>query len=68
MREPWRDRRKRLEDVLNVQRIPRVAVVPVTEDAAHLYEPWVGMGGEGIVLKDRASLDRRVNALQRGSN
>jgi hypothetical protein len=23
----------------------------VTEDAPHLYETWVGMGGEGIVLK-----------------
>ena len=48
MREPWRDRRKRLEDLLDGQRIPRVAVVPVTEDAAQLYETWVGMGGEGI--------------------
>jgi ATP-dependent DNA ligase len=55
MREPWRDRRKRLEDLLDGQRIARVAAVPVTEDAAHLYETWVGMGGEGIVLKDPAS-------------
>jgi len=29
--------------------------VPVTEDAVHLYETWVGMGGEGTVLKDPAS-------------
>jgi hypothetical protein len=35
--------------------IPPGAVVPVTEDGAHLYETWVGMGGEGIVLKDLAS-------------
>ena len=48
MREPWRDRRKRLEDLLAGQRIPCVAVVPVTDDAAQLYETWVGMGGEGI--------------------
>jgi len=56
MREPWRDRRKRLEDLVDGRHIPRVAVVPVTEDAAHLYETWVGMGGEGIVLKDPGSI------------
>jgi len=27
--------------------LPRVGLVPVTEDAATLYETW---GGEGIVL------------------
>ena len=52
MREPWRDRRKRLEDLLQGHRIPRVAVLPVSDDAPTLYETWVGMGGEGIVLKD----------------
>jgi hypothetical protein len=30
MREPWRHRRKRLEDVLDEPQFPRVAVVPVT--------------------------------------
>jgi ATP-dependent DNA ligase len=30
-------------------------MVPVTEDAPTLYATWVGMGGEGIVLKDPAS-------------
>jgi hypothetical protein len=30
----------------------------VTEDAVTLYETWIGMGGEGIVLKDPASLYR----------
>ena len=30
--------------------LPRVGLVPVTEDAATLYETWVGWGGEGIVL------------------
>jgi hypothetical protein len=27
-------------------------VLPVSDDAPTLYETWVGMGGEGIVLKD----------------
>ena len=58
MREPWRGRRKRLDDLLDGQPIPRIALVPVTEDAPHLYETWVGMGGEGIVLKDPESLYR----------
>lgn len=58
MREPWRDRRKRLEDLVEGHRLPRIAVVPVTEDAPTLYETWVGMGGEGVVLKDPASLYR----------
>lgn len=55
MREPWRDRRKRLEDLVEGRQLPRIGIVPVTDDAAHLYETWVGMGGEGIVLKDPAS-------------
>jgi len=58
MREPWRDRRKRLEDLIESLQLPRIAVVPVTEDAPTLYEMWAGMGGEGIVLKDPASLYR----------
>src|SRR5262249_5060994 len=65
MREPWRDRRKRLEDLLKDHRLPRTALVPVTEDAASLYETWIGMGGEGIVLKDpvsRYSLGERSTA------
>jgi len=36
MREPWRDRRKRLEDILAGHQLPRVAVVPVTDDAPTL--------------------------------
>jgi ATP-dependent DNA ligase len=52
MREPWRDRRKRLADLLERARLPRVGIVPVTDDAAQLYETWVGMGGEGVVLKE----------------
>ena len=58
MRERWRDRRKRLEDLLEGHLLQRIAVVPVTDDAPTLYETWVGMGGEGIVLKDPASLYR----------
>jgi ATP-dependent DNA ligase len=42
MREPWTDRRKRLEDVFASVTFPRVGLVPVTEDAATLYETWVG--------------------------
>jgi len=38
--------------------LPRIAVVPVTDDAPTLYETLVGMGGEGIVLKEPASLYR----------
>src|SRR5262245_6398671 len=59
MREPWRHRRKRLDDLLQGHQLPRIAVVPVTDDAPTLYETWVGMGGEGIVLKDPASLYRQ---------
>ena len=56
MREPWRDRRKRLEDLVDGRQLARIAVMPVTDDAPTLYEAWVGMGGEGIVLKERTSL------------
>src|SRR5262244_613057 len=58
MREPWKDRRKRLEDVFASLTLPRVGLVPVTEDAAMLYETWVGWGGEGIVLKEPTSIYR----------
>jgi ATP-dependent DNA ligase len=58
MREPWTDRRKRLEDLLVGQILPRVGLVPITEDAATLYETWVGWGGEGIVLKEPFSIYR----------
>jgi ATP-dependent DNA ligase len=57
MREPWTDRRKRLEDVFASFTLPRVGLVPVTEDAATLYETWVGWGGEGIVLKEPTSMN-----------
>jgi len=52
MREPWQDRRKRLEDLLERAELSRVGIVPVAEDAANVYETWVGMGGEGVVLKE----------------
>jgi len=58
MREAWRDRRKRLEDLFDGRQLQRVGIVPITDDAARLYETWVGMGGEGIVLKDPTSLYR----------
>ena len=47
MAEPWTDRRSAGLDS------NRIAVVPVAEDAAHLWVLWVGQGGEGIVLKGR---------------
>ena len=58
MREPWKDRLKRLEDLFASLALPRVGIVPVTEDAATLYETWVGWGGEGIVLKEPTSIYR----------
>jgi ATP-dependent DNA ligase len=52
--EPWSDRRKRLEDLEAALDASRIAVVPVTDDAARLWALWVGQaGGEGIVLKER---------------
>jgi ATP-dependent DNA ligase len=59
MREPWTNRRKRLEDLFVIVSLPRVGLVPVTEDAATLYETWVGWGGEGIALKEPTSIYRR---------
>jgi hypothetical protein len=56
--EPWTARRKRLEDLLEAPP-PCVCLVPVTADAPTLWDTWVGMGGEGIVLKERTSLYRR---------
>jgi hypothetical protein len=56
MAEPWTDRRKRLEDIGSGLDSTRIAVVPVTDDAAQLWALWVGQqGGEGIVLKDPRS-------------
>jgi ATP-dependent DNA ligase len=40
MREPWRDRRKQLEGLVEGHQRPRTAVVPVTDDAPTLYETW----------------------------
>ncbi len=50
--------RKRLEDLVESRDLPRIALVPVTDDAPTLYETWKGLGGEGIVLKDPASVYR----------
>src|SRR5262249_29192422 len=58
MREPWTARRKRLKDLSASLTLPRMGLVPVTEDAATLYETWVGWGGEGIVLKEPISIYR----------
>jgi bifunctional non-homologous end joining protein LigD len=55
--EPWTARRKRLEDLLDAPP-PGVCLVPVTGDAAALWDTWVGMGGEGIVLKERTAAYR----------
>ena len=48
---PWRDRRTRLEDLLDGRQLPRVAVVPVTDDAPTLYETWVGMGACALLSR-----------------
>jgi ATP-dependent DNA ligase len=53
MREPWRDRRKRLEDLVAGAAMPGVTIVPTTEDVGALWELWVRQsGGEGILLKE----------------
>jgi bifunctional non-homologous end joining protein LigD len=58
MREPWTARRKRLEDALEGRDVTSVRLVPYTDDALGLWDTWVGMGGEGILLKDRSSIYR----------
>jgi hypothetical protein len=47
-----------LEDLVYGHQLPHIGLLPVTDDPAHLYETWIGMGGEGILLKDPASLYR----------
>ncbi len=54
MREPWTARRKRLEDLLGAPP-PGICLVPVADDAPALWDAWVGIGREGIVLKERTS-------------
>ena len=51
MGEAWTVRRKRLEDLLEPPPLG-ICLVPVTEDAPALWDAWVGLGGEGIVLTD----------------
>ena len=58
LHEPWTARRKRLEDDFASDALPRVGLVPVTENAPTLYETWAGWGGEGIVLKEPTSIYR----------
>lgn len=54
--EPWTDRRKRLDDFGTRLVSPRIAIVPVTDDATRLWAVWVGQqDGEGIVLKERSA-------------
>jgi hypothetical protein len=48
MGEPWTARRKRLQDLLEAPP-PHVCLVAVADDAAAVWDTWVGMGGEGIV-------------------
>lgn len=55
--EAWTARRKRLEDLLGAPP-PGICLVPVADHAPALWDAWVGMGGEGMVLKERTSLYR----------
>jgi ATP-dependent DNA ligase len=64
MREPWTARRKRLEDVLGGQDVPGVGIAPYTDDAPALWDTWVNMDGEGIVLKDRGSISSATPHLR----
>ena len=56
MGEAWTVRRKRL-DLLEPPPLG-ICLVPVTDAAPALWGAWVGMGGQGIVLKERHSLYR----------
>ncbi len=57
MREPWRDRRKRLDDLAVAVTLLGVAVAPTTGDARGLWDLWVHQGGgAGILLKEPGSL------------
>ena len=58
MREPWRDRRKRLEDLFNGPPLPRVGIVPVTDDGRSALRVVDRHGRRGDVLKDPAPLYR----------
>jgi len=40
------------------RRPPGLCLVPVTDDAPALWGTWVGLGGEGIVLKERTAVYR----------
>jgi ATP-dependent DNA ligase len=64
MRELWRDRRTHLEDLLDGRQLPRVAVVPVTDDAPTLYETWVGMGACALLSK---FADAWARSVRRGA-
>ena len=57
-RAGWRDRRKRLENLVDGGQLPRIGIVPITEDSARFYETWVDMGGEDSSVKV-ASFDDR---------
>ena len=53
----WTVRRKSLEHLFEPPPLG-ICLVPATDDAPALWDAWVGMGGEGIVLKERTSLYR----------
>ena len=57
MADPWTARRKRLADLLEAPPAG-ICLVPVTNDAPALWDTWVGMGGERIVLRELTSLYR----------
>jgi ATP dependent DNA ligase domain len=55
IREPWADRRKRLEDLGTLLESPRIAIVPVAEDAARLSRERAVVGHTAAPgVRDRA--------------
>jgi ATP-dependent DNA ligase len=58
IRKPWARRRKRVDDLPDGPRAERIGLVPVTADAPALWQAWVGIGGKGVVLKERGSVYR----------
>jgi ATP-dependent DNA ligase len=55
MDQPWRVRRKLLEELFGAWSHERVSLIPTGDNARLVYDAWVRLGGEGVMLKDRES-------------